>query len=234
MLVIPLAQSFFQSFGALNAWNQIIRDKVSAAPITFGPTAFFGERARQRAFIKWHPRNHGLVHLFTRGKQIVLGILIEDVIDHLYRIDLSGPDGTHPVPGFPAVQTDADRVDELLAAQVVELVEPAIIAQPIIVPGVKLNQIEALQIGVSQAAVDILFDVIRRIGFVQSRLWPRWPLLIHRWDLRRGVEPLAAIGAHSLAEQLFAVAFPVSVCGVKEVAAMIDRSLQGLERLLII
>src|SRR6185312_2190302 len=110
-----------------------------------------------------HARDHGCLHLLANGKQFVLWVLIEDVVDHLYRIDLSGLNCEDSVPGLPAIQTNANCIDEPLAAEVVELVEPAVVSQPAVVPGVKLHEIEALEPRAFQTAMYKVFDMIERI-----------------------------------------------------------------------
>src|SRR5205823_14167439 len=103
------------------------------------------------------------IYLFARREQFIFGILIEDVVDDLHRVDLSAFHCAYAVPWFPAIQTNANRVDEFLTAQVVDAIEPTIVAEPLIIPRVKLNEIETLQIGVAQAAMNIIFDVIRGV-----------------------------------------------------------------------
>src|SRR5205823_6516445 len=95
---------------------QVFFDKVSVAPIAFGPAAFFGQRSRQRAFVERYPRDDRYVHLCARGEQFIFRILVEDVVDHLNRINLSAFHCAHTVPWFPTIQTNADRTDELLTA----------------------------------------------------------------------------------------------------------------------
>src|SRR6185437_795407 len=127
MFLIPLAQKLLQNVGALHTRNQVIGNEVNIAPIPFGPGTFLGERAGKRSFIEWHSRDYRRVCLLTCRKQLVFRILIEDVVDHLDGIDLAGSDSAQTVPRLPTVQTNSDCFDEPLTAQIVKLVEPAII-----------------------------------------------------------------------------------------------------------
>ena len=71
-------------------------------------------------------------------------------------------------PGEPLA--GAQGFYQALAAHVVEPVEPAILTHPLILPGVKLNQIEVFETGTLQTAVDKLFNVNWWIGFLQREL----------------------------------------------------------------
>ena len=91
----------------MDTGDQIVRYEINVTPVAFWPFAVFGERARQRAFVKRHPRNHRDIHLNARGEKIVFRILIEDVVDHLHRINQSAAHRAHTIPGLPAIDTDA-------------------------------------------------------------------------------------------------------------------------------
>jgi len=97
----------------------------------------------------------------------------------------------------------------------------------------KLNQIKTFETGTLQAPVYILFNVIRRIGFLEGRPRSCGPLFVPGRDLGCGVEMLGAIGAHGLSQQFLTVSLPVGVRGVEEIAIKIHRGLQRLQRLLI-
>src|SRR6185312_6657131 len=142
--------------------------------------------------------DHGRLHLLANGKQFVFGILIEDVVDHLYRVDLPGLDCKDSVPGLPAIQTNTNRIDETLAAKIVEFVEPAIVSQPAVVPGVKLHQVKTLEPRAFQTAMYKLLDVIERIIIPERRVSAGRPLPAFRWNFCGRVEFLLAARAHDL------------------------------------
>src|SRR5947209_20257833 len=98
----------------------------------------------------------------------------------------------------------------------------------------KLHEVEALKPGILQTGVQARFDVIGREAIIESEFAAARPLAILRRHLGRRVEFLIWIGAHDLAEQAFAVAFAVSQSRVEEVAAKINRALEGAERFFII
>src|SRR4030095_10327698 len=128
MLLIPLAQQFLQSLGALNTRNQVIRNEVNIAPIAFRPGAFFREGAGEGSFIEGQPRDYRGFCLLTRREPLIFQTLIEDVVDNLHGTNPASPDCAQAIPWFPTIQTNADCLDKPLTAQIVNFVEPAIIA----------------------------------------------------------------------------------------------------------
>src|SRR5678815_3028121 len=156
-----------------------------------------------------------------------LWILIEDVVNHLHRINLASLNSSDAIPGLPTIETDTNRLNQTLAAKVVEFVEPPIVSQPFIVPGVKLHEIETLQSRVFQTAMSKLFDMIRRVRCHQRRLRFRRPLFVFGRNLRRGVQPLVRVSANNLAEKFFAVAVAVSICGIEKINTQINCCLKS-------
>src|SRR5205807_5192470 len=163
MFLIPFMKSFSKRLRTIDTGVQVLFEEISVAPVAFGPAALFRQRSCQSSFVERHTRDDRDVHLCARREQFIFRILIEDVVDDLDRVDLSAFHSAYAVPWFPAIQTNANRVDEFLTAQVVDAIEPTIVAQPLIIPRVKLNEIETLQIGVAQAAMNIIFDVIQGV-----------------------------------------------------------------------
>src|SRR6266404_2012480 len=157
-----------ESFGALNTWNQVFRDEVDVAPVAFRPLALFGESAGQRAFVERHSGDHRRVHLDAGREKIILRILIEDVVDHLHRINQAALHCAHAIPGLPPIDADADCFNYSSTAKLVHLFRPAIVFGPGILPHMELDQIETIQAGVLQAAMDILVYVFRRKTVVKS------------------------------------------------------------------
>src|SRR6266404_5635392 len=102
---------WFEGVGALDTGDQVFRYEVNIAPVAFRPLAFFSERAGQRAFVKWHAGNYRRIHLDAGREKIILRTLIEDVVDHLHRINQTALHRAYGVPGFPAVDADADSFD---------------------------------------------------------------------------------------------------------------------------
>ena len=49
---------------------------------------------------------------------MVFGVLIENVVDHLHGINETALHSSHSVPGFPAVDADANGTGQALTAQI--------------------------------------------------------------------------------------------------------------------
>src|SRR6185369_16396520 len=108
-------------------------------------------------------------------------------------VDLSAAHGTYTIPRLPTINADTDRIDQFLTAQIVEAIEPAIVTHPLVVPGVKLHEVQLVQPGILQTAMNIFFDVIGWIRLHQRRFRLRGPLQIFWRDLRSSVKTLAGI-----------------------------------------
>ena len=94
--------------------GSVLRHEVRVSPIALRPAAVPGQRPRQRALVQRHAGNHGHMVLVASREQFVLRILVEDVVDHLDRVDQSALDRLPPVPWLPAVQAQADGVNQAL------------------------------------------------------------------------------------------------------------------------
>src|SRR5207245_8458616 len=120
---------------------EILRDEVSAAPITLRPRAVERERTCERAFVKGHTGDDSDVFLAARGKKFVLGILVKDVVDDLDGVDEPGAHGADAVRGFPAVEAETNGADLSAAAQFFDGGQDPLITEPGVFPGVQLNEI---------------------------------------------------------------------------------------------
>src|SRR6266576_3611595 len=106
----------------------------------------------------------------------------------------------------------------------------AVVVEPAIFPSVKLDEVEFFDAEIGEAFVDVRFDVVRRITIVEGEIAAAGPLEIFGRNFRGDVKFLGGVGAENFSEDLFAAAFAVGPCGVKEIAAEIDGALQGVER----
>src|SRR5207249_6439904 len=100
---------------------------------------------RQGAFVERNSRDGRDIVFAARGKQFVLWILIEDVIDDLDGIDQPALHRFDTVPRFPTIDADADRADQVLRSKFIHLLRPTIVLDPRVFPDVTLEEIEARQ-----------------------------------------------------------------------------------------
>src|SRR5260370_6510109 len=218
-----------ERFGAGDAALQIFRDKVSVAPIAFWPGAIDGQGAGECAFIEWHAGDHGDVFHTADGEERVFGILVEDVVDDLHGVGDAFEHGTNAVAGLPAIDADADGFRFAARAQLFHDAGEAFVVGPAVFPSVKLNEVQFFDAEIGEAFVDVRFDVVRRITIVEGEIAAAGPFEIFGRNLRSDVKFLAGVGAQDFSEDLFAAAFAIGPCGVKEIAAEIDRALKGVE-----
>ena len=87
------------------------RSKVGVAPVALRPLRVGAQRAREAPFIEWHACDHRDAAALARGKECVLGGLIEDVVDHLHGIDQPGLQRAEHIVWFPPIDADPERAD---------------------------------------------------------------------------------------------------------------------------
>src|SRR5436309_7164124 len=133
---------------------------------------------RERAFIKGHAGDDGDIHLPTRGKQFIFRILIEDVVNDLYRIYQSAANCFHSVPGFPTINTDTHGAEQTLSTKLVHFLHPTIVFNPTVFPDMKLHQVETFQSGVLDTLMHLPFDVVGRESIADREFAPAVPSLI--------------------------------------------------------
>src|SRR5215470_4850715 len=167
-------------------------------------------------------------------EKFVLGILIEDVVNYLNSVNEAGLDGADAVPGFPAIHADAHCLDFAAGAQLLDRADGTIVVEPVVFPGVVLNEVESFDADIAQTFVNVFEDIFGRIGNVKRKVGLRGPAAILWRNLGGGMELLRGIGAQGFAKECFAVAFAVRPCGVKEIAAEIDGALERGQRFRIV
>src|SRR5215469_6273630 len=137
-------QKRLEGIGALDTGFEIFRDVVGTAPVVLRPAAVERERAGERAFVEGHASDDGNVFLAARGKKLVLGILVKDIVDHLDGVDKAGAHGADSVRGFPTVEAETDGAGLSAVAQFVNGRQNPRICEPGVFPGVQLNEVECV------------------------------------------------------------------------------------------
>ena len=96
------------------------------------------------------------------GEQIVGGALIEDVVDHLNRVDVTGCH--QPENGLRRVVVDrnAKEPDLPVALQPLDGLEPVTAVQPVVGPDMELLEIDFLQSEIPKALLRALDDPVGR------------------------------------------------------------------------
>src|SRR4029077_5308607 len=223
-----------------HAGLEIFRDEVGVAPIAFGPGAIERESSGERAFIEGNAGDDGDIFFAARGEKFVFGILVEDVVDDLDGVDEAGAHGANAVPRLPAIEADAEGADFSAAAKIFDGAGQARIAEPLVFPGVKLNEIETFDTNIRKTLFDVLDDVVGREAIVEREFATAGPAAIFRRNFGGDVKPFVGagggssfVGAKNFTEELFAVAVAIGPGGIEKVAAEIDGTLDRLERFFI-
>ncbi len=227
-----------EGFGAGHAALQIFRDKVCVAPVSLRPSAIHGQRAGECAFIERDAGDHGDIFHAANGEERVFGILVEDVVDDLDGVGDAFEHGANAVVRLPAIDADADGFGFATGAQLFHGAREAFVVEPAVLPSVKLDEVEFFDAEISEAFVDVFFDVVGRKAIVESEIAAAGPLAVFGRNFGGDVEFLVRptdggiifVGAQNFSEDLFAAAVAVGPRGVKEIAAEIDGTLEGVER----
>ena len=101
------------------------------------------------------------------GKQLVLGVLIEDVVDDLHRVDEPAVERAQHVGRLPAIDADAERADQAFVLERAQRPLPAIVGRPVVVPDVELLEVERRDADVLEALLGVLADVVGREDVVE-------------------------------------------------------------------
>src|SRR5918998_3284031 len=131
--------------------------------------------------------------LLTDGQQPVLRALVEDVVDHLHRVDharLDEPDG---VLGLVVVYGDAEKADLAVPLEFVDGLQPVPASDPVVLPNVELLHVQGVEPEVSQALLGALPDVVPGEHLPHRNAVGGRPDPVFRRDLRGDVYPLAAL-----------------------------------------
>ena len=91
------------------------------------------QRARQAALIERHTCDDGDPALPARGKQLVLGVLIEDVVDDLHAVDEPGRSAFSPFVGSHRLRLTPTAFTSPSPLEVLDRTLPPIICRPRVV-----------------------------------------------------------------------------------------------------
>ena len=219
-----------QRVGALHAGDQVLGHEVGVAPVALRPAAVLRQRAGQRALVERHAGDHARRSCSRHAReQLVLGRLVEDVVDHLHGVDQPACASVRSAfAGSQRLMLTPTPSHEPLALQVVDRPLPALVVGPGVLPDVELDQVDA-PAGPGS----------RRLFSVYSRMWSGGKTSSS--GVRRAAtatcgswagssSPYTAAGRDwprtSSPEQLLAVPVAVAPGRVEEVAAQVDRALQ--------
>ncbi len=172
--------------------------------------------------------------LLAVREQLVLGTLIEHVVDDLHRIDEPALERTQYVARLPAIDADTEGAHEALVLERAQGALPAIVGRPLIGPDVQLLQVECRDADVLQTLLGVLADVVGGEDVVERVRRPRRPLAVLRGNLGGDVETLAGMSLQRLAQQPLAMPVAVGPGRIEEVASELDRPVERRERLLVV
>ena len=209
-----------------------VAGEVPGAEVAVLEARIRGDAAGQAALVERDAHDHADAVLLASGQQLLLGLLVEHVVDDLHRVDGTGADQGEPVLRLVIVDRDAEEADLPLLLQRLHGLEPVAVPHPVVAPDVELQHVEGVEAALLQARLEAGADVLTRERLLDGDALARRPLAVLRRHLRRDDEPLAGVLAQDPADDLLAPA--VAAGGVDEGAAELDEALERLHRLVVL
>ena len=201
-----------------------------------GQRGLLRQRAGERPLVERHAGDDGDVPLAAEREQLVLGGLVEDVVDDLHRVDQPGSQRLEDVGRLPAVDADADGADQALRAS----------GRP---PRAASARRPPRRLPRRGTAAGRSWSTPRfsRLFSVYSRMWSGGKHVVERRS-RAARATCRFLGGILVAtysvlsgwlftsspEQLLAVALAVGPGRVEEVAAELDGPLERAQRLVVV
>jgi hypothetical protein len=153
------------------------RREIRVPEVAGRPAALGGQRPRQATFVEGDPGDDRRAQRPAGREQLVLGRLVEDVVDDLDGVDQSRPERPQDVGRLPPVHRDPHEPDEAVPPEPLERSLPSGVVGPGIPPDVELEEVD----GPAVAADDGLRggpDVVGREDVADPRAGPSRPLAV--------------------------------------------------------
>src|SRR5215468_4337297 len=113
-------QDVLKLLDALDCWSEIVWTEVIGAPISQWERCVERELSAEAAFIERNPGDYPNVQFAAHWKQFIFRSLIEDVVDHLHRVNEPRPQRLQPVLRLPAVQAQSKCLNEPLVLKLLD------------------------------------------------------------------------------------------------------------------
>src|SRR5208282_1355861 len=220
---------FLQLLDARQSLREIIGAEIFRAPVGRREFRVRCKFSAEAAFVEGHARDDADVHFLARREKIVLRRLIENVADHLHRVDQARTDCFEAVIRLPAIQAQAEPVNPTLTFQFLDGVLEFGLLGPSVVPNMKLQDVDFIDAKLFADQARVLEDVLSGKHLAIFGFGAGGPLAVHGRNFRGGIEPLVFVARDDVAEQAVALAVAIGPGRVEEVAAEIDGELQRFE-----
>ena len=141
---------------------QVLWAEVHGPPVALGEFRFQRHLSTQAAFVERDSRDYTDIQFLAKWKKIVLGRLIENIVDYLHCIYQPGVQSLEAVVGFPAIEAEAEVTDHSVTFESLDRTAEFRQVCPRIVPDVKLQEIDGIDAQFFPNEVGVLENMVRR------------------------------------------------------------------------
>ena len=198
-----------------------------------------GHLAAQAAFIEGDTRDDADLQFPAQREKLVFGSLIENVVDHLHDINQACAHGLETVLRLPTVDADAEGANPFVGFEFLDGFAKFRLVSPAIVPNVKLQDIDRIFAKFFADQFCVLENMFGGEDFAVFVFGRGGPLVVHGRNFGRGVKPVnrwvtEIIALQDFAEQAVAFPFAVGPGGIEEIAAQVNRELEGFQGFIVV
>ena len=180
----PGRQDLLQPLHAFDCPGQILRAKISGAPVAFRKARLERHLPAQAAFIERHPRDHADIEFPAKGEQFILRRLIEDVVNDLHHVDQPCSQSPEAIFGLPPIDAQPKELDPSILFQFFDRRSKLRLIGPAVVPNVELQHINAVDAEFLPDQIRIFENMLSGKDVAVLVLRQCRPAIIGRWYLR--------------------------------------------------
>jgi len=212
---------------ALHRPLQAVSRKIAVANITLFPARRRREIPCQRALIKRDAYDHAHTMLDRNRKELRLRLLLENVVDHLHRIE---PAISHQIDQGVLIvlgSADADAAKLSFVLEFAKGLQSRRLSVPGARPGVKLDDVDAIGLKVAKTPLQPLAKVRLGISIFDAVVGTGRPVSRRRWDFGGDVDALTFSLMKDLCNRALASPIAVSLSRIDEIATQIQGAIEG-------
>src|SRR5260370_14868874 len=212
-------KQFLEVVDALMRSVQVFCVKVLGTPVAFWEFCFWSELSAQAPLIQGNSGNDSYIQLLANREEFILRGLIEDVVNHLYRIHESGAKSAYSVLRLPAIQTYSKGANDSVTLELRVSFVKRLFVSPTVVPHMKLEQVNGIGLKFFADQVCVFENMVCREYIAIGIFRRRRPLAVFRRDLGGSVEALPPVPAPCFSPKGVAFTIAIGPGRIEKIAA---------------